>query len=213
MRRMIVASLAAVSLLNDGAFGLIVAGCRLQHRVPGAGADLFPTRTCNEGAPGSSPFAKGRSARIDFIQFSELEKGSLSEESFPRFVEVYQLDKDFDCDGRPVAKEDAACKEFSSRGLPNTLPDGQGTSFSRDRRPLYMVRITDETVANKNKKYFVFPLSIHGIERAWRAGPGRRKTLPRGELARPRRPRTTSTAGAKTTRRRTHCWRPRPTGL
>jgi hypothetical protein len=29
-----------------------------------------------------------------------------------------------------------------------------------------MVRITDEKVPNKGKKYFVFPLSIHGIERA-----------------------------------------------
>jgi hypothetical protein len=103
----------------------------------------------------------------DFIQFAELEKGiAFLEESFPRFVEVYELDKDFNCQGKPVKNEDEACKEFRSAGLANTLPDGQGTGFSRDRRPLYMVRITDEAVPNKGKKYFVFPLSIHGIERA-----------------------------------------------
>ena len=168
MRRVLVASLAVISLLAGlapPALSTPVAGSATEYQGLGR---IFPDpHACNEGAPGASPFAKGTVCATDFIQFAELEKGiAFLEESFPRFVEVYQLDKDFNCQGKPVANEDAACKEFRSAGLPNTLPDGQGTGFSRDRRPLYMVRITDESVANKGKKYFVFPLSVHGIERA-----------------------------------------------
>ncbi|MDP9067025.1 MAG: hypothetical protein M3N53_01590 [Actinomycetota bacterium] len=168
MRRTIVACLVAISLLAflaTPALSTPVAGSPPEYQALGR---IFPDpHACNEPAPGTSPFAKGRVCATDFIQFSELEKGiAFLEETFPRFVEVYQLDKDFDCQGKPVKNEDAACKEFRSAGLPNTLPEQQGTGFSRDRRPLYMVRITDETVPNNGKKYFVFPLSIHGIERA-----------------------------------------------
>lgn len=168
MRRLIVASLVAISLLATmapNALSTPVAGSEAEYTGLGR---IFPDpHACNKGAPAASPFAKGTVCATDFIQFAELEKGlAFLEDTFPRFVKVYQLDKDFNCKGRPVRNEDEGCKAFRSAGLPNTLPDGQGTGFSRDRRPLYMVRLTDESVSNKGKKHFVFPLSIHGIERA-----------------------------------------------
>ena len=168
MRRILVAMAALIALITGlaaPALSTPVAGSDAEYTALGR---IFPDpHACNKGAPGASPYAKGQVCASDFIQFAELEKGlAFLEDTFPKFVEVYQLDKDFDCNGQPVRNEDAGCQAFRSAGLPNTLPDGQGTGFSRDRRPLYMVRITDERVANSGKKYFVFPLSIHGIERA-----------------------------------------------
>ena len=46
---------------------------------------------------------------------------------------------------------------------------GSDTS-ERERLPLKLVRITDESVPDKGKEYFVYPLSIHGIERAGAEG-------------------------------------------
>lgn len=114
-----------------------------------------------------SPYAKGRVCATDFLQFAELQSSlPFFEETFPRFVKVYQLDEDFDCTGKPVNNPDRGCKDFRSAGLPQTLPEEQGSGFSRNRLPLYMVRVTDEKVSEKRKKYFVFPLGMHGPERA-----------------------------------------------
>ena len=122
---------------------------------------------CEPRTPPYSPYAKGRVCATDFLQFNELQASlPFFEKTFPRFVEVYQLDKDFDCQGRRVNDPDRGCREFRSAGLPQTLPEQQGTGFSRNRLPLYMVRITDESVPEKGKKFFVFPLGMHGPERA-----------------------------------------------
>ena len=130
---------------------------------------VFPDpQGCNQGQPGNSPFAKGNVCAVDFMQFSELQNGLafLEEiEGFQNFVEVYQLHEDFNCKGEKVNNPDEACKAFRSAGLPVTA-ESSGETITRDRAPLYMVRVTDESVPNKNKEYFVFPLSIHGIERA-----------------------------------------------
>lgn len=133
---------------------------------------VFPDpQGCQARTAPYSPFAKGRVCATDFLQFSEFEAGiAFLEETFPRFVKVYRLDEDFDCNGNPVSNPDRACKDFMSAGLPQTLPNEQGSGFSRDRAPLYMVRITDEKYPIKGKKHFVFPLSIHGIERAGAEG-------------------------------------------
>ena len=39
-------------------------------------------------------------------------------------------------------------------------------SAGRERVDLYLLRVTDERVPDTDKKFFTFPLSIHGIERA-----------------------------------------------
>ncbi len=131
---------------------------------------VFPDpQGCNQGQPGYSPFSKGNICAFDFMQFSELEAGLnfLSEiEGFDRFIEVYKLHEDFDCNGNPVGNPENGCKDFKSAGLPVTASADQGEGFTRDRADLFMVRVTDESYPNKNKDHFVFPLSIHGIERA-----------------------------------------------
>lgn len=131
---------------------------------------VFPDpQGCNKGAPGASPYAKGNICAFDFLQYSELEAGLnfLEQiEGFGNFIEVYTLHKDFDCNGQPVAKPKQACKDFRSAGLPVTASAQQGEGFTRDRAPLFLVRVTDESVPSKNKEHFVFGLGMHGIERA-----------------------------------------------
>lgn len=135
---------------------------------------VFPDpHGCNQGQPGYSPFAKGNVCAVDFLQYDELQNGLafLGEiEGFENFIETYRLDEDFDCAGREVGNPDEACKAFRSAGIPVTASTDQGEGVTRDRQPLLMVRVTDESVPNKNKDYFVFPLSVHGIERAGAEG-------------------------------------------
>ncbi|MGH2729780.1 MAG: M14 family zinc carboxypeptidase, partial [Actinomycetota bacterium] len=119
---------------------------------------------------GSSQFAKGRVCATDFISLAELKGGvEFLEELYPRFVEFYTLHEDFKCNGERAKKAKEACEDAMSAGLPVTA-NQSGEGFTRDRQPLYMIRITDEAFPSKNKKFFVFPLSIHGIERAGAEG-------------------------------------------
>ena len=174
MRRTIVA-LLVVSMVGAGLVAAPVA-----NASPVATSEeeylaynrIFPDpHGCQARTAPYSPFAKGRVCASDFMQFAELEGGiRFLEDTFPRFVKVYVLHEDFNCQGKPVSDPDRGCPEFKSAGLPQTLPDEQGTGFSRDKAPLYMLRITDENVPLKRKKHFVFPLSIHGIERAGAEG-------------------------------------------
>ena len=119
--------------------------------------------------PDGSPWAKGTICAVDFIQYQELIDGlAFLEDTFPDFVEGYTLHEDFQCNGRPAPSKEDGCKAFRSAGVPRTV-QGSDTS-ERDRLPLQMLRITDESVPDKGKRYFVFPLSIHGIERAGAEG-------------------------------------------
>jgi hypothetical protein len=119
--------------------------------------------------PDGSPWAKGNVCAADFIQYQEMVDGTrFLEKTFPSFVEFYTLHKDFRCDGGPARSKKDGCKDFRSAGVPQTTHDGE--PLARERLPLYMVRITDESVPDKGKKHFVFPLSIHGIERAGAEG-------------------------------------------
>ena len=135
---------------------------------------VFPDpQGCNQGQPGYSPFAKGNVCAFDFLQFSELKAGLdflESLEGFQNFIEIYTLHEDFACNGKPVGNPDNACKNFRSAGIPVTASASQGEGFTRERAPLYMVRVTDESVPDRGKDHFVFPLSIHGIERAGAEG-------------------------------------------
>ena len=178
-------------LIGAAVIGIVVAGYATQSTAgnenpePGAVQAASPVATdettyglygrvfpdphgCNQGQPGYSPWAKGTVCAFDFLQFQELQDGMafLSEiEGFGNFVETYKLHEDFNCKGKEVGNPEEACKAFRSAGLPVTASAG-GDTVTRDRAPLIMVRVTDESVPDKNKKYFVFPLSIHGIERA-----------------------------------------------
>jgi hypothetical protein len=118
-----------------------------------------------EGTLNTSPFAKGKWCATDFLQHEGMVHAlKFMDRKFPRFAKHYVLHKDFECSGRK-ATDDRGCRAFRSAGLPVQMDD-KGEQFVRERRALHMIRITDESVPNDKKKYFVFPLSIHGIERA-----------------------------------------------
>jgi hypothetical protein len=112
--------------------------------------------------PARSPFAKGNAAcaSVDFLSYGGMVDGLTYLESlFPEFVEFYNLEEDFGDGSDCTTSTDPA--DFCSAGLPR-----QGLPPGRERSDLYMVRLTDERVPDTDKKFFTFPLSIHGIERA-----------------------------------------------
>lgn len=129
---------------------------------------VFPDpHGCLEG-PTASPFAKGTACATDFMQHEEMVRGfRYLEELFPKYTKLYQLNKDFKCNGRPVKGDEKGCGKFMSAGLPVTT-DENGETFVRERRRLTLFRVTDEKspIPLKKRKWFAFPLSIHGIERA-----------------------------------------------
>ncbi len=109
-----------------------------------------------------SPFAKGNAAcaATDFLQYDEMTSGMRElDRLFPQFVQFLTLSKDFG-NGADCATS-ISSQDYCSAGLPR-----QGVPGQRVRSDLYMIRVTDERVPDAGKKYFVFPLSIHGIERA-----------------------------------------------
>jgi hypothetical protein len=111
---------------------------------------VFPDpHGCRQGLPGSSPWAKGNVCAVQFIQWDEFIAGlEYLEQRFPRYVELINL-------------REAMGDEFRSAGLPTV-------TLERDRRDLYVVKITDSDspVPESERKRFAFALSIHGNERA-----------------------------------------------
>ncbi|HKZ83755.1 MAG TPA: CARDB domain-containing protein [Anaerolineae bacterium] len=113
-------------------------------------------------APSRSPFAKGNApcAATDFISYSDMVNGmTYLETLFPQFIEFYNLEQDFG-DGSDCVTSTSS-EDLCSAGLPR-----QGAPPTRIKSDLYMIRVTDERVPDTDKRLFVFPLSIHGIERA-----------------------------------------------
>jgi hypothetical protein len=113
-------------------------------------------------APARSPFAKGNAAcpAVDFLSYADMVEGvEYLETLFPQFVEFYELERDFG-DGSDCTSSTSSA-DLCSAGLPQ-----QGVPAGRERSSLYLLRVTDERVADADKKFFTFPLSIHGIERA-----------------------------------------------
>ncbi|MGH2711204.1 MAG: M14 family zinc carboxypeptidase [Actinomycetota bacterium] len=117
-------------------------------------------------APQQSPFAKGMGTpncrASEFITYQEMINGNnFLENLLPDFVEFYNLEDDFG-DGTDCATAPATNQELCSAGL-NRFGGGL---TERNRQDLYLLKITDERVPDTDKKFFAFPLSIHGIERA-----------------------------------------------
>ena len=113
-------------------------------------------------APAHSPFAKGNAAcaAVDFLSYSDMVAGvEYLETLLPQFVEFYELERDFG-DGSDCTSSSSNA-DMCSAGLPQ-----QGVPAGRERSSLYLLRVTDERVPDTDKKFFTFPLSIHGIERA-----------------------------------------------
>lgn len=113
-------------------------------------------------APARSPFAKGNAscAAADFLSYEDMLAGSAYLETlFPQFVDVIRLERSFG-DGTDCTSSTSSA-DLCSAGLPQA-----GVPAGRKKSELVMLRLTDERASDAGKKYFVFPLGMHGIERA-----------------------------------------------
>lgn len=128
-------------------------GC-LAYNVPDADGDGV-----KDTPKGVSPWAKGRVCADQFLSYEEVIEGAkFMARRFPDFVEVIRLDQAYD---NP---------NYRSAGIPRSISLENGTAkvMGRDRRPLYMFRVTDRTseIPQRKREHFAFSLSIHGPERA-----------------------------------------------
>ncbi|HYP23012.1 MAG TPA: M14 family metallopeptidase [Actinomycetota bacterium] len=128
-------------------------GC-LAHDVPDEDVNGI-----KDTPKGVSPWAKGRVCAGQFLSYEEVIEGAkFMSRRFPDFVEVVRLDQAFD---NP---------NYRSAGIPRSISLENGTAkvMGRDRRPLYMFRVTDRTsdIPPRKREHFAFSLSIHGPERA-----------------------------------------------
>jgi hypothetical protein len=124
-------------------------------------------------APERSPFAKGNAvcAATDFMTHGEMvagleylggvrkPDGTSQGGLLPGFVEFYELERDFGSGSDCTSATSNAV--LCSAGLPR-----QGVPTERVRSDLHLLRVTDERIPDEGKKLFVFPVGIHGIERA-----------------------------------------------
>ena len=121
---------------------------------------------------GTSPFAKGNAACAakTFISYEEAIRGLQYLESRPdtgQFIEVINLATTKDPRIRRVLDEERG------DGMTEGLPTAGG---GMDKGPLYLVKVTApegkvlvdgvKPVRERNRKHFVWSLSVHGIERA-----------------------------------------------
>ena len=101
-------------------------GC-LAHDTDGDGTnDVVP--------PDVSPWAKGNMCMAQFLSYEEAIEGSrFLARKFPRYLQLIRLDQAYD-NGN-----------FQSAGIPRAfaIEDGKVKAIERDRRPLYMFKVTD----------------------------------------------------------------------
>jgi hypothetical protein len=140
------------------AFGRVFSdpqGCRVQD-VDGDGVnDVVP--------PGVSPWAKGKMCMGAFLSYEEAIEGTKYLASrYPRYLQLIRLDQAYND------------PNMMSAGIPRaySVDDGTVSPIDRDRRPLYMLKVTDtqSSVAENMRLHFVYAGSIHGIERAGAEG-------------------------------------------
>ena len=143
-----------------------------------------PLAGCAAGTPACDPNAQGNVPAVQFIQYPEFIDALTYMNSRPewaKYMEVQVLDGKIGSNGPGEAVPDSALSagspgssvfpgnnlpleydpkpEFKSAGLPTT-------TLSRASNDLIVVRVTDESVPDKDKKRYALSLSIHGIERA-----------------------------------------------
>jgi hypothetical protein len=118
---------------------------------------VFPDpHGCLDGAPTTSPWAKGNVCAGQYVQWEEALGGlKFLEDRFPRYLQVLNLRTMFG--DHPAFQT----QEFRSAGLPRA-------DLTRDRRDLYVIKVTDRgsPIPEADRRHFAYSLSIHGIERA-----------------------------------------------
>ena len=175
MRRLLVITVAIAALvLPAAASATPVATSDAEYASLGR---VFPDPLANCSGTPCDPNAQGNQPATQFIQYPELISGLRylnSKPAWRRYLEVQPLDGKLGDgsgtdpktafpgnDGRPF--HFSPKKAYHSTGLAQT-------GLSRKVSDLIMVRVTDETVPDKNKQRYVASLSIHGIERAGAEG-------------------------------------------
>jgi hypothetical protein len=143
-----------------------------------------PIAGCADGAPGCDPNAQGNVPATQFIQYQEFVDAlgyMNSNREWSKYMEVEVLDGKIGANGPGEAVPDADLgvgspgdavfegndlpleydpkPEYKSAGLPTT-------SLGRESADMIVVRVTDESVPDADKKRYALSLSIHGIERA-----------------------------------------------
>lgn len=106
---------------------------------------------------GVSELAKGAVCADQFLSYEEVIAGAkFLGRRFPRFMEVLRL-------GQMLGYGRSA-------GIPRTVTveGGKVQALGRDRRPLYLFKVTDKKspIPEGDRLHFFYGLSIHGIERA-----------------------------------------------
>jgi hypothetical protein len=126
----------------------------------------------NIGASPCSPNAQGNIPATQFIGYDEFIRAigfMNTQPQWQRYMEVWPLDgklgdgagnaKAPDVPGNNLEPEFKPDPKNVSAGLPTTSGD-------RQKHDLIVIRVTDESVPDKDKKRYALSLSIHGIERA-----------------------------------------------
>jgi hypothetical protein len=108
---------------------------------------------------GISPWAKGNVCASEFLSYEEVLSGvGYLAKRFPDFVSIVRLDQFLN-------DPDAL-----SAGIPRdvVVENGSPQALGRDRRPLYLLKVTDarSAIPEAERRHFAYSLSIHGIERA-----------------------------------------------
>ena len=127
------------------------------------GVDTDGDGTKDVVPPSVSPWAKGNMCTTQYLSYEEAIEGTrFLARTFPRYLQVIRLDEAYD---NP---------NFMSAGIPRTFAfeDGVVQPMGRDRRPLYMFKVTDSEspIPENERLHFVYAGSIHGIERAGAEG-------------------------------------------
>ena len=110
--------------------------------------------------PAISPWAKGNVCATQFLTYQEVIDGTqFLQSKHSRYLQVIRLDEAYDD------------PELKSAGIPKQVTideDGQPQVIGREKRPLYLFKVTDSQspIPEKDRKHFAVSMSIHGIERA-----------------------------------------------
>lgn len=110
--------------------------------------------------PAVSPWAKGQVCNDQFLGYDDVIGGTaFLQQRHSRYLQVIRLDQAYDD------------PNMRSAGLPTNVgvdEDGKPVVLHRDRRPLFLYKVTDSQspIPENERKHFVYSMSIHGIERA-----------------------------------------------
>src|SRR4051794_9575262 len=172
LRLAVLAAAAAFACLT-GASGALASPVATDDNSYQALGRVFPDPMAgcqNAGTSPCDPKAEGNVPANQFIgidEFMDAVTYMNSKKPWQRYMEVLALDGKFG-DGSANKNNNRPLEfnpkpQYVSAGIPTT-------QVGRNKSDLMAIRVTDESVPDKNKKRYALSLSIHGIERAGAEG-------------------------------------------